>query len=163
MTIMYHIPDYLIEDEDNCCTKINPSHWDRKLFDFSNLNFVRIKSSLIFHVPYRLHKVIKEVKTIIKHQESKYLVLTQNASMFSSTHFMHVKSQNRMYKHHRIKGVFRAYVFEGEYKNIPKWKQSIKKEWAMKGLSIKEQFVYFTSCPNCAQKLGYNYVVIFTR
>ena len=108
MTIMYQIPDYTNLDENNCCIQIDPSHWDRKLFDFSNYNFIKIKSSLIFYVPYTLHKVVKQIKTLMKHQESKYLILSQVGSMFSSNHFIHVKSQNKMFKHHKIKGVFTA-------------------------------------------------------
>ncbi len=167
MTINYLLPK--IEDDnqnDSCCHVFDPGQWDRKLFDFSKLDFIRVGSSAFFFMHINLFSVLKRYRQFIHKQDKTkdhiHFSLSKD-SLFSSTHYFHVPHQISNFPLRKVKGVFRARVFEGSVKQIPKWKRLIQEEWSLKGISIKEQFVFHTTCPECAQKLGYNYIVIFTR
>ncbi len=62
-----------------------------------------------------------------------------------------------------LSGTFLSKVFEGPYSSVRTWIEDTKAFVAGKGMSIRQLFVYYTTCPKCAKKHGTSYVVMLAR
>jgi hypothetical protein len=51
-------------------------------------------------------------------------------------------------------------VYEGPFEDTGKWYMGFESYAKSKGLGIKKLYVWYTTCPACAEKYGKNYVVI---
>ena len=60
----------------------------------------------------------------------------------------------------KIPGTFLSKVFEGPYSQTGKWIKEMKAYVESKGKELKELYLYYTTCPNCAKVYGKNYVVL---
>ncbi len=168
MTVLKTIPSYSDADMlTGCCPKFYPERWDRKFFDFSDLSFVKAFSKSFMHMPLNLGKVMTVVQAKIDQDDAQpdhqYLILSKDLSAFSSVHYFMVNNQMTKMPLEKVKGTFCARVFEGNFNEIPSWMKEIETDWSTKGKAIKEQFVFYTTCPKCAKTYGHNYIVIFTR
>ncbi len=56
-------------------------------------------------------------------------------------------------------GEFLTKVFEGPYKDAPKWAEEMEAYVSGKGRRVKRTYFFYTSCPKCAKVYGRNYVV----
>jgi hypothetical protein len=63
----------------------------------------------------------------------------------------------------RISGTFLTKVFEGPYRDAPKWIRAMCSHVQSKGKTLKRLYTYYTSCPRCAKAYGKNYAVIFAQ
>ena len=54
-------------------------------------------------------------------------------------------------------------VFQGPYKDAPKWVKQSEEYVKQKGESIKKLYFFYTTCPNCAKYYGKNYTVAFAQ
>ncbi len=168
MSVLKTIPSYSDADMvTGCCPKFYPERWDRKNFDFSDLSFVKAFSKSFMHMPIDLGKVMTSVQTKIDTEHAQpdhqYLILSKDLSAFSSVHYFMVDNHMTSMPLEKVKGIFNARVFEGNFNEIPKWFKEISEDYQIKGKSIQEQFVFYTTCPKCAKTYGHNYIVIFTR
>lgn len=59
----------------------------------------------------------------------------------------------------RLSGDFITRVFEGPYKNLPKWDKELVEGIAAKGKEVNQSYFFYTTCPKCAKAYGKNYVV----
>ena len=62
-----------------------------------------------------------------------------------------------------LSGQFFSKVYEGPYKDTGKWCADFQAVCKAKGLALKKEFIWYTTCPKCARKYGKNYVVIMGR
>ena len=62
-----------------------------------------------------------------------------------------------------IESTFLAQVYEGPYRDIPKWIEDMRRRVANKGKALRKLLFYYTTCPVCAKKYGRNYVVLFAQ
>ena len=56
-------------------------------------------------------------------------------------------------------GEFLTKVFEGPYKNVPKWIREMEAYVEGKSRRIKKTYFFYTTCPKCAKTYGKNYMV----
>ena len=50
-------------------------------------------------------------------------------------------------------------VYEGPYKNAPKWEKEIITFVEGKGKRVKEIYFFYTTCQKCTKFYGKNYVI----
>jgi hypothetical protein len=62
-----------------------------------------------------------------------------------------------------LSGRFFSKVYEGNFKETGKWCEDFKSLTKNKGYAIKKWYMWYTTCPKCAQKYGKNYVVIIAQ
>ena len=60
-------------------------------------------------------------------------------------------------------GDFMTKVFEGPYKNAPKWEKEMETFVESKGKHVKKTYFFYTTCPKCAKVYGKNYMVAVTE
>ena len=62
-----------------------------------------------------------------------------------------------------MSGDFVTKVFEGSYKNVPKWFAETKEYVKEHGKAVEDVFFFYTTCPKCAKYYGKNYVIAVAR
>ncbi len=59
----------------------------------------------------------------------------------------------------RLSGDYLTKVFEGPFKDVPKWEKEMEAFVKEKGKQAKKIYYFYTTCPKCAKYYGKNYVV----
>ena len=59
----------------------------------------------------------------------------------------------------RLTGDYMTKVFEGPYKDAPKWEGEIKARAKDHGKDVVKTYFFYTTCPKCSKTYGKNYVV----
>lgn len=58
-----------------------------------------------------------------------------------------------------LTGDYLTAVFEGPYRNAPKWEMELAKMVGERGKRLKKTYFFYTTCPKCSKAYGKNYVV----
>ena len=59
-----------------------------------------------------------------------------------------------------LSGKFLSKVYEGSFENTREWCDDFEDFAKSKGLETRKWYMWYTTCPACAEKYGKNYVVI---
>jgi hypothetical protein len=62
-----------------------------------------------------------------------------------------------------ISGTFLTKVFEGPFRDAPRWIANMKRYVAAKNRTLERLYFGYTTCPKCAKAYGKNYVVMFAK
>ncbi len=62
-----------------------------------------------------------------------------------------------------ISGKFEAKVFDGEFKDAPKFMKEMDSYLEKKGKEAKDYYVHYAYCPKCSKKFGHNYQIFFAE
>ncbi|HBN08267.1 MAG TPA: hypothetical protein DD435_06375 [Cyanobacteria bacterium UBA8530] len=91
------------------------------------------------------------------------LIVWDDHSIWGTDLFFAIDQEVPGLESERISGTFFAKVFEGPYKEIPRWIETMKNILAQKQKTLKGLLFYYTTCPKCAKKQGKNPVVLLAR
>lgn len=152
--------------ETNCCRRFNPKPWDNKKIVWKNKMFVKVKAFCFFHIPLNLGGIIR--KNIKKIKEANALpkdtiVLSDEKSLFYSNIYISTKKAIPGVKDIKASGTFLTKVFEGPRENIKEWTKEMKEYVKSQKKEIKNLYYYYTTCPECAELYGENYIVILAE
>lgn len=158
------LPEYdMTDNPTGCCPRFKPEGWDEKELHFENKPFVRARTRSLFHIPINMGKVfsrtfgeIEKAGAIDKHQ---FIVLTRDISPWTSEHYFAVTNEVPGEKMVHLTGDFLMKVFEGPYKDAPKWYHEMEHHVEEIGKKTEEIYFFYTTCPKCAKYYGKNYVV----
>ena len=147
----------------NCCPRFKPDDWDDQTLHFKDKLFVKAKTRSIFHIPLNMgsvypqtFKIIEEAQAVNKDQ---IIVLSIDPSAWVGEHYFSVTKEVPGQEMARMTGDFMTKVFEGPYKNAPKWKKEMEAFVGSKEKQVKKTYFFYTTCPKCAKYYGRNYVV----
>jgi hypothetical protein len=62
-----------------------------------------------------------------------------------------------------LPGNYITKVFEGPYKDEPKWMKAFSAYASEQGYTLDDVYAFYTTCPKCAKHYGKNYVVLFGK
>jgi hypothetical protein len=62
-----------------------------------------------------------------------------------------------------ISGTFLTKVFEGPFRDAPRWVEDMKRYVEAKKRTLERLYFGYTTCPKCAKAYGKNYVVMFAK
>jgi hypothetical protein len=62
-----------------------------------------------------------------------------------------------------LSGKFLSKVYEGNFEKTAEWCSDFENYAKSKGLAVKKWYMWYTTCPVCAEKYGKNYVVIISE
>jgi hypothetical protein len=115
------------------------------------------------HVPTNLGRVFKETFEAIEKakasDEAQFIVLSHELSPWAAEHFFAVEGDVPGQEMVRMTGDYHTRVFEGPYKDAPKWEKELKAALAARGEKADETYFFYTTCPKCAKTYGKNYAV----
>ena len=116
----------------------------------------RIKSGVFFHIPLNFGQImVRNMEKIQKAGASakEIIVLSDEKSMWGSNVYIAVEKDFPGSDSVRISGTFLTKVFEGPYKDTGKWMREMNAFVTLKGKTAKKTYLFYTTCPKCAQSI----------
>lgn len=150
-------------NETGCCAKFNPVGWDDCLLHFENKPFVRATTKSAMHIPLNMGRVFERVQRHIENaaamKEDEVLVLSRELGPWDAEHFFAVTADVEGEEMTTLSGDFLTRVFEGSYSKAGDWAQEMEVAARAHGKTPGRVFMFYTTCPRCANAYGENYVV----
>lgn len=159
-----------VEESKQCCPRFDPVPWDGKEVAWEDKLFIRDTIPQFMHMPLpgafartvgRMWKQVEEAGAQIDMKE--FLMLAYDPSPWKSELYINTAREVPGADNVRLSGTFLTRVFDGPYSAIPRWIKEMDSYVAEKGRKVKKYYVYYTTCPKCAEKYGKNYVVFFAQ
>jgi len=154
-----------------CCPVFKPEKWDDKSLDWDQKPFIKASVPTFFHVPFKkimgkkITKMMRQVEEAQKMESDmdNLLLLFHDPHAFRSDMYLSVTGSVPEALNTSISGTFIAKVYEGPYKEIPKFMKQMKTDLAIKEKKIKEFYIHYAYCPKCAAERGHNYMILFAQ
>jgi hypothetical protein len=158
------LPAYDASDNPtNCCPRFNPEGWDEQELHFKDKLFVKTKTRSIFHIPLNMGSVFPETFEAIEKAHAQnmdqFIVLSHDPSAWRAEHYFSVSRDVPGQEMVQMTGDYFTKVFEGPYKNAPRWEKQMEDYVRSKGRRVKKTYFFYTTCPKCAKFYGKNYMV----
>lgn len=157
------LPKYDSSDNPTgCCPRFKPEGWDEQKLHFEDKPFVRVTTRSIFQIPINMGNVFSKTFGVLEKEhavnEDQYIVLSRDISPWKTEHFFAVNKEVPGQEMAYFNGDYLTRVFEGPYKEAPKWYEQMQKYIKQSGKKAGDIYFFYTTCPKCA-KYGKNYVV----
>lgn len=158
------LPKYDMSDNPtNCCPRFKPEGWDHQDLHFKDKLFVKAKTRSFFHIPINFGsvfpKTFAEIEKANAYSNEDMIVLSYDPSAWTGEHYFSVTKDVPGHEMVKMTGDFLTKVFEGPYKNAPKWEKEMEAFVKSKRKQVKQTYFFYTTCPKCAKAYGKNYVV----
>ncbi|MCW9023356.1 MAG: hypothetical protein OQK73_01625 [Gammaproteobacteria bacterium] len=162
------LPNYDMSDNPtNCCPRFNPDGWDDQELHFKDKLFVKVKTRSLFHIPINMGLVFPKTLAAIEKahamSEDNFIVLSHDPSAWTSEHYFSVNHDVPNQEMIHLSGDYFTHVFEGPYKNAPKWEKEMEAIVKQQGRQAGKTYFFYTTCPKCAKFYGKNYLVAVTE
>jgi hypothetical protein len=149
-----------------CCPRFDPEPWDEQTITWSEKKFVTDRVRSFLHIPLNFGSVMKRNVAAIERADAmtpERMVLADECSLWHSDIYVDVTGDVPGVRMTTLSGTFVTKVFEGPYRNVPKWMKQMGAYAQAKGRAVKKLYCYYTTCPKCAKKYGKNYVVLLAQ
>ncbi len=150
-------------NQKECCPKFNPASWDGKTIEWENKPFIKDKVFTLFYMPMNFGSVITRLMNKIDSDGAtcpEGLALSEHTSKWNMNLYVAVDKEVSGAHNVKISGKFLTKVYEGPFKDTGKWCKDFENYAKSKDVTVKKQYMWYTTCPKCAKKHGKNYVVI---
>ncbi|MFA6254297.1 MAG: hydrolase [Candidatus Paceibacterota bacterium] len=153
-------------NDQECCPKFGPDLWDGKTFDWSNKRFIKDKVFTLFYLPINFGSVITQSVKKIEKSGAKMLegmALSEHTSKWNMDLYLAVDKEITGAENVTLSGKFLSKVYEGNFKDTGIWMKDFEGYAKEKSVAVDKIYLWYTTCPKCAQKYGKNYVVIVAK
>lgn len=159
---------YTDRNDTGCCAVPNIQDWDEKILEFVEQKFIKGYTKSALFVPLNMGKVMTEL-----HQKAssagammppkEAMILSRDLSPWKAEHLYAVTKPVEGAENLTLSGKFVTKVFEGPYKEAKNWHSALSELGKKNGGDGRENYLFYTTCPNCAKVYGKNYVIGFSR
>lgn len=149
-----------------CCAPFDPTPWQGKEFSWDNKPFVQDHVREFMHVPLNMGKRMLRNQEMIDAAGASPavpLMLVDEHSPWGSDLFIDVTGPVPGAHMAYLSGDFVCRVFEGPYKDIPKWMDEMNQWVAASGRTVEKLYFSYPLCPACAKAYGKNHVMLFAK
>ena len=149
-----------------CCSKFDPQPWDGKELQWQGRRFVKDRVRSFLHIPLNFGAVMTRNVGQIEAADARpeaMVILSDENSLWGADVYVAVTKDIPGANMVSLSGTFLCKVFEGPYRNTPKWIEQMKAFVQGQGRSIRKLYCFYTTCPKCAKKYGKNYVAILAQ
>ncbi len=158
------LPKYDMSDNPTgCCPRFHPQGWDGQALHFRDKLFVRARTRSLAHVPLNMGSVFartfKAIEDAHASDDGDFIVMSRDESAWSAEHLFAVTREVPGCELVRLSGDYRTKVFEGPYRQVPKWRKALLQALHDQGKEVTRVYFFYTTCPKCARAYGENYVV----
>jgi len=162
------LPTYDMSDNPTgCCPRFRPEGWDEQELHFQDKLFVRAKTASVAHIPINMGTVFKRTFKAIEDAKASsdedFIVMSRDRSAWSAEHLFSVTDEVPGQEMVRLSGDFITKVFEGPYKEMPRWHEQVLQDAKARGKDPDKIYFFYTTCPKCAKTYGKNYVVAVAK
>ena len=148
---------------DQCCPKFDPAPWDGKTFAWKDKRFIKDRVFTLMYMPMNFGSVIKRLDAAVRAAGASMpdnMGLSDHTSKWNMDLYLAVDREIPGAQNVTLSGEFLGKVYEGPFKDTGKWCKDFEAFAAGRKATIKKMFMWYTTCPKCAEKFGKNYVVI---
>lgn len=149
-----------------CCPPFDPATFHEKEVAWSGKSFVRERVHSIFHMPVDMGRKVTKAMRLIEAAHAttaQRLMVSDEISPWRSDLYIDVNGTVPGAEMVTLSGTFLTRVYEGPFRDAPKWIEDMTKYVAAKGRALKKIYLGYTTCPACAKAYGKNYVVLFAE
>jgi hypothetical protein len=149
-----------------CCPPFDPASWEDKTFEWKDKKFIKDNVFTIFYMPINFGAVMKRLNMAVTRAEADipdWLCLSDHTSKWNMDVYLAVDKEVQGARNVTLSGKYYSKVYEGNFNETGKWCKDFEMKAKSKGLSIKQWFMWYTTCPKCAKKYGKNYVAIVSE
>lgn len=149
-----------------CCPRFDPAPFQGACIEWRDEPFVKMHITSLFHVPLNMGKQVTRANALIEAAAATPkvpLMLSDESSPWGADLYIHVTKPVPDAQMATLSGTFLTEVFEGPFRDAPKWAEQMRGYVASKGKTIQKLYFAYTTCPACAKAYGKNYVVLFAR
>jgi hypothetical protein len=154
-----------------CCPKFNLEKWNDKMFVWNKKKFIKTSVPTFFRIPFppmigkKMTRIMEIAENADKLTENKedILMLFSNLNTFKSELYLSVTGDIPNSKNTTISGVLISKVFDGAYKDLPKYIKQMSADLRKQNKEAKKYYVHYAYCPKCTKKFGHNYMVLFAE
>ena len=155
---------YTDKNETGCCPVPNIKAWDKQEVQFDNRHFIRMYTRSFFYMPINMSSVMTRLSDVVRHSEmslspEQTMRLSRDLSPWKAEQLYSVAGPVEGADNVTINGTFLTMVFEGPYKDVPKWHQTLLNFAKEKDRSVINTYFFYTTCPKCAKHYGKNYTI----
>ena len=149
--------------ETGCCPRFDPGPWDGKVHEWKERRFIRGKVTTFFHIPLNFGGVMKRLDGKVRAAGASVpdaMWLSDHRSRWRMDLLLSVGKEVQDAENVALSGRFLTKVFEGPFRDTRKWCGDFEAYAKGEGLTIKKQYMWYTTCPKCAKVYGKNHVVL---
>ncbi|MFZ2026407.1 MAG: hydrolase [Microgenomates group bacterium] len=153
-----------MKKEEVCCERFDPTPWDGKTVEWKDKKFIKDTVFTLFYIPLNFGSVMTRLVKKVDDAKAKMmegLVLSDSTSSWNMDLYLAVDKEIDGAKNVTLSGKFFSKVYEGSFKDTGVWMKDFESYCSQKGVQTKKTYMWYTTCPKCAEKYGKNYVVIF--
>lgn len=159
------------QENKECCPVFHPEKWSEKKFNWEDKKFIKATVPTFFHIPLppmignRITKLMKKAEEAQSLETNKedILVLFTDPHAFMSEIYLGVTDFVPKAKNTTLSGTFVSKVFDGAYKDIPRFIKQMNSYLKNLNEKAKRYYVHYAYCPKCAREAGHNYMVLFAE
>jgi len=159
--------DKIYEDsETGCCKRFDPEPWDEKEIIWQDKLFLKDRVRSFLHIPLNFGKVMVRNMAAIQTADAladEPVLLSDENSLWGSDIYIAVAGDVPGAEMAKISGTFLTKVFEGPYRDAPKWQREMAAYLESRGRDAKKMYFFYTTCPRCAKVYGKNYTVLLAQ
>ncbi len=155
------IPKYdICSNQTGCCPRFDPDAWDEQELHFENKPFVKASTVSFLHIPLNMGARVHTHTRCDRGSPcgAGFCVLSRERSAWRAEHLFAVAADVPDAEMVHLSGDFLTKVFEGPYRDAPKWCRAMSEYVARKGKALDTLYFFYTTCPRCAKHYGKNYV-----
>lgn len=149
-----------------CCPRFDPEPFQEKELTFQDELFVKEHVRSLFHVPLDMGRRATAANALIEAagaQPAVPLMLSDEISAWGSDLYVRATKDVPGATMAKLPGTYLTKVFEGPYRDAPKWVEQMTAFVAQRGEQLEKIYFGYTTCPACAKAYGANYVVLFAK
>ena len=149
-----------------CCPPFDPTGFQDREITWTDKLFLKERVHSFFHIPIDMAPKMKKVSRKIAAAHAgppQNLMLSDEASPWRSDLFIEVTQAVQGAQMATLSGHFFTHVYEGPYRDAPKWYADMQARLRATGRTAKKIYFGYTTCPACAKAYGKNYVVLFAE
>jgi hypothetical protein len=149
-----------------CCPPFDPSPWRDREITWTDEPFVADHVRSVFHIPLDMNRRMKKNQALIAASGAAPtvpLMLSDESSPWGADLFIRVTKPVSGARMASLSGTFLTRVYEGAYRNAPRWAEDMRSFVAAQGKTLEKLYFAYTTCPACAKAYGKNYVVLFAK
>lgn len=153
-------------DIQECCPRFEPEPWDEKEITWEDKKFVTDRVRSFLHIPLNFGAVMRRNVALIEAAGAKperMIVLSDENSLWGADVYLEAVGDVPGARMAALSGTFLSKVFEGPYREMPKWIDAMKRFVQSRGRRCAKIYCYYTTCPQCAKAQGKNYVAILAQ
>ncbi len=149
-----------------CCPRFDPEPWRGRELVWRDKLFLKERVHCAWHVPLNLRRALKRAYARIQAagaSPKSPLLLSDDTSPWHSDLYLELTTDVPGATVVRLSGTYLTEVFEGPYRDAPRWMRDTRDRAAAQGKTVEKMYLGYTTCPKCAKAYGENYVLVFAK